>query len=327
MEDLIHATGTVRTPPAHPRAKRGKADSANEPRALPFTGLALFDGFSSAAPLASYVNPVPFEVHPMTTVQDFARFKAQRRRISVVTAYDAWSARIVAGSQVDAILVGDSVAMVMHGHPTTIEATVELMALHTRAVARAGAGKFVIADMPFLSHRQGIPVATAAVGTLVRSGAQAVKLEGVDGHEDVVRHVVGSGVPVMGHIGLTPQSVNGLGGFRVQGRSDADATDLLRQAHMLEDLGCFSIVLECVPAELAARITAALSIPTIGIGAGPDTDGQVLVLHDLWGVDQNRSPRFVRRYFDGDRILTEALDRYDADVKEARFPALEESYS
>lgn len=263
----------------------------------------------------------------MTTVQDFARFKAQRRRISVVTAYDAWSARIVAGSQVDAILVGDSLAMVMHGHPTTIKATIALMALHTRAVARACAGKFVIADMPFLSHRQGIPAAIAAVGTLVRSGAQAVKLEGVDGHEDVVRHIVGSGVPVMGHIGLTPQSVNGLGGFRVQGRSDADAMDLLRQAHVLEDLGCFSIVLECVPAELAARITAALSIPTIGIGAGPETDGQVLVLHDLWGVDQNRSPRFVRRYLDADRILTDALDRYDADVKEARFPALEESYS
>lgn len=263
----------------------------------------------------------------MTTVHDFARFKAQKRRISIVTAYDAWSARLVARSRVDAILVGDSAAMVMHGHPTTVAATVSLMALHTRAVARACAGKFLIADLPFLSHRQGIPAAVAAVGALVRSGAQAVKLEGVDGHDDVIRHIVGSGVPVMGHIGLTPQSVNRLGGFRVQGRTEADAVDLLRQAHMLEDLGCFSIVLECVPADVGARITSALSIPTIGIGAGPETDGQVLVLHDLWGVDQSRAPRFVRQYLDGERLLTEALDHYDADVKEARFPALEESYS
>jgi 3-methyl-2-oxobutanoate hydroxymethyltransferase len=164
------------------------------------------------------------------------------------------------------------------------------------------------------------------VSTLVRSGAQAVKLEGVDGHEDVVRHIVGSGVPVMGHIGLTPQSVHRLGGFRVQGRNEAVADALLRQARALEDLGCFSIVLECVPAPLSARIRAALRIPTIGIGAGPETDGQVLVLHDLWGLDQTRTPRFVRRYADGAGILTAALDQYDADVKESRFPDLEESY-
>jgi 3-methyl-2-oxobutanoate hydroxymethyltransferase len=160
----------------------------------------------------------------------------------------------------------------------------------------------------------------------MRSGAHAVKLEGVDGHEDVIRHIVGSGVPVMGHIGLTPQSVNQLGGFRVQGRNEADAETILRQARTLEDLGCFSVVLECVPADLAARVTSALKIPTIGIGAGPETDGQVLVLQDLWGVDQSRTPRFVRQYLDGERLLTAALDEYDADVKEARFPALEESY-
>jgi 3-methyl-2-oxobutanoate hydroxymethyltransferase len=217
--------------------------------------------------------------------------------------------------------------MVMHGHPTTVAATVPIMAMHTRAVARACAGKFLIADLPFLSYRRGIPAAVAAVGRFVRSGAQAVKLEGVDGHEDVIRHIVGSGVPVMGHIGLTPQSVNRLGGFRVQGKSAADAADLLRQAHVLEDLGCFSIVLECVPAELAARITSALTIPTIGIGAGPETDGQVLVLQDLWGVDHSQTPRFVRHYLDGERLLTGALDQYAADVKDARFPALEESYS
>jgi 3-methyl-2-oxobutanoate hydroxymethyltransferase len=263
----------------------------------------------------------------MKTACEFARFKAEGRKISIVTAYDAWSARLVARSHVDAILVGDSAAMVMHGHASTLAATVRLMALHTSAVARAAAGKFVIADLPFLSFRKGVAAAMTAVGALVTSGAQAVKLEGVDGHEDVVRQAVGSGVPVMGHIGLTPQSVNRFGGFRVQGRSDADRANLLRQAHALEDLGCFSIVLECVPAELAALITSEVDIPTIGIGAGPETDGQVLVLHDLWGVDTSHTPRFVRRYVDGERVLMNALDEYDADVKEARFPAREESYS
>jgi 3-methyl-2-oxobutanoate hydroxymethyltransferase len=263
----------------------------------------------------------------MNSVGDFRRFKADRRKISIVTAYDAWSARLVARSSVDAILVGDSVAMVMHGHPTTLAATVGLMALHTRAVARSAAGKFLIADMPFLSFRKGVNAAMRAVGALVRSGAQAVKLEGVDGHEDVIGRIVGSGVPVMGHVGMTPQSVNQFGGFRVQGRDEAEATKLVRQAHALEELGCFAIVLECVPAELAARITCELTIPTIGIGAGAGTDGQVLVLHDLWGVDSSYSFRFVRKYLDGERVLTEALDRYDADVKEMRFPSVEESYS
>lgn len=263
----------------------------------------------------------------MKNVHEFARFKAEGRKISMVTAYDAWSARIVAESTVDAILVGDSAAMVVHGHETTLAASVELMALHTRAVARLAAGKFLIADLPFLSFRKGIPAAMDAVGALMTSGAQAVKLEGVDGHEDVVAQIVGSGVPVMGHLGLTPQAVNQLGGFRVQGRSEADRSKLLRQAHALETLGCFAIVLECVPADLAAAITSELTVPTIGIGAGPGTDGQVLVLQDIWGVDTGHVPRFVRRYVDGGRVLTDALNAYDADVKDARFPAPAESYT
>lgn len=263
----------------------------------------------------------------LNDVLDFARFKAEGRKISIVTAYDAWSARLVARSNVDAILVGDSAAMVMHGHETTVAATVELMAMHTRAVARSAPDKFLIADMPFLSFRKGISEAMTAVGTLMTSGAQAVKLEGVDGHEDVIAHIVGSGVPVMGHIGLTPQSVNAFGGFRVQGRSDAAAARLLREAQTLEALGCFSIVLECVPADLAASMTSELTIPTIGIGAGAGTDGQVLVLQDLWGVDTSHTPRFVRRYIDGECLLTDALNRYASDVKETRFPSLEESYS
>ena len=263
----------------------------------------------------------------MHAVDEFARAKSAGRKISIVTAYDAWSARLVARSNVDAILVGDSAAMVVHGHDTTLPATLSLMAMHTRAVARAAAGKFVIADLPFLSYRKGIPAAMSAVGLLVRNGAQAVKLEGVEGHADVIRQIVGSGVPVMGHLGLTPQSVHRFGGFRVQGRSDAAAVALVEQARALEDLGCFAIVLECVPATLGARLTSELAIPTIGIGAGAATDGQVLVLQDLWGVDSGPAPRFVRRYVDGETVLTDALNAYDSDVKGTRFPGPEESYS
>ena len=261
----------------------------------------------------------------MQAVTEFARSKAEGRKISIITAYDAWSARIVARSSVDAILVGDSAAMVMHGHDTTVPATVGLMASHTRAVARSAGGKFLIADLPFMSFRKGKHAAMRAVETLVRSGADAVKLEGVDGHEDVIAQILGSGVPVMGHVGLTPQSIHQFGGFRVQGRSDMDAARIVGQAHALEDLGCFAIVLECVPAELGARITSELACPTIGIGAGGATDGQVLVLHDLLGLGPD-PPRFVRRYLDGERLLTCALNQFDADVKATRFPTSSESY-
>jgi 3-methyl-2-oxobutanoate hydroxymethyltransferase len=263
----------------------------------------------------------------VSTVLDFERLKAEGHKISIVTAYDTWSARLVARSRVDAILVGDSAAMVMHGHTTTVAATVGVMALHTRAVARASGDKLLIADLPFLSCRKGVSAAMTAVGTLMRSGAHAVKLEGVDGHEEVITQIVGSGVPVMGHIGLTPQSVHQLGGFRVQGIGAVQAERLVQQARALEALGCFSIVLECIPAALATRITAELHIATIGIGAGAGTDGQVLVLQDLWGVNPARSPRFVRHYLDGEGLLTQALDEYDADVKTSRFPKPEESYS
>ena len=263
----------------------------------------------------------------MDTVRNFAEFKTSGKKISIVTAYDAWTARIIGRTNVDAILVGDSAAMVMHGYPTTLSATVSMMSAHTQAVARAGAGKFVITDLPFLSYRQGVEKAMSAVGALMRSGAQALKLEGVDGHEDVIRHIIGSGVPVMGHIGLTPQSVHQLGGYRVQGRSDAQAESLRRQARALEDLGCFAMVLECVSERVATDITAAAKIPTIGIGAGNATDGQVLVLQDLLGINGEHAPRFVRKYVDGDCVLKQALDRYDADVKAVRFPGPEETYS
>ena len=263
----------------------------------------------------------------MTSIRDFARFKAEGRKISMVTAYDAWTARLVARSRVDAVLVGDSAAMVMHGHATTLPVTVRQMALHTSAVARVLDGKFLVADLPFLSVRKGRRVAMDAVGALMTSGAHAVKIEGVDGHEAVIRHIVESGVPVMGHVGLTPQAVHGLGGFHVQGRSDDEAAHVRRQAKALERLGCFALVLECVPARLATCITREAQIATIGIGAGAGTDGQILVLQDLWGVPTTgHVPRFVRSYLDGERVLTDALDRYDTDVKGTRFPCPEESY-
>ena len=274
--------------------------------------------------------PAPVESSPVEavrTVEDFARRKSLGRKIVLVTAYDAWSARLIAASSVDAILVGDSAAMVVHGEPNTLGATVGMMAMHTRAVARGAGGRFLIADMPFLSFRKGIPAAMRAVGALVQSGAHAVKVEGVDGHEDVIRHIVGSGVPVMGHIGLTPQSVHALGGFKVRGRSEEQADTLLRQALTLEELGCFAVVLECIPAAVAARITAAVTMPTVGIGAGAATDGQVLVLHDLLGLGTASPPRFVRAYFDGAHAIAAALDAYAGDVVEGRFPGPGESYS
>ena len=262
----------------------------------------------------------------MKSVNDFAAAKAAGRRISMVTCYDAAFARVLEVSQVDCILVGDSAAMVMHGQPDTLGATVELMAMHTAAVRRGAPTRFLVGDMPFLSFRKGIPAALDAVGALMRSGAQAVKLEGVRGHEDVITAITGSGVPVMGHLGLTPQSVNALSGFRVQGRSEDDAARILEDAKRLESLGCFSIVLECVPSSLGAMVTQAVKIPTIGVGAGPQCDGQVLVLHDLLGFTGSHLPKFVRAYLDGNALVRDAVDRFDADVKKGAFPSAAESY-
>ena len=244
----------------------------------------------------------------------------------MVTCYDACLAAVLEASAVDCLLVGDSVAMVMHGHPDTLAATVELMALHTAAVRRGAPTRFLVGDLPFLSFRKGVPAALDAVAALMRAGANAVKLEGVTGHEDVIAAIAGSGVPVMGHLGLTPQSVHALAGFRVQGRSDEDAARILAEARQLEALGCFALVLECVPAPLATQVTQALGIPTIGIGAGAGCGGQVLVLQDLLGLTAGFRPRFLRRYVDGFSLFRDAVDRFDQDVKQGAFPGPAESY-
>ncbi|MDB6115436.1 MAG: panB, partial [Lacunisphaera sp.] len=242
----------------------------------------------------------------------------------VLTAYDALMARLLAASEVDAILVGDSAAMVVHGFPSTIHATVEMMAVHTAAVRRGAPGSVVIADMPFLSVRRGRDEAVQAAGILLQAGATAVKIEGVAGHGDIIAHLVGSGIPVMGHLGLTPQSVNQFGGYHVQGRSADDAAQLRGDARKLEELGAFAVVLECVPEELAKGVTEDLAISTIGIGAGPRTDGQVLVLSDLLGLDAGFRPRFARRYQEGHAAALAAVNAFVRDVRAARFPAREE---
>ncbi|MDD2804145.1 MAG: 3-methyl-2-oxobutanoate hydroxymethyltransferase [Elusimicrobiales bacterium] len=252
-------------------------------------------------------------------ITDFYNYRKPGPRISMVTAYDYTLAALAAESAVDCVLVGDSAAMVMHGHPSTIAATPELMALHTAAVARAVKAKLVVGDMPFLSVRKGLGPAMETVELLARAGAQAIKIEGLDGHGELISHIVQSDMPVMGHLGLTPQSVNRLGGYRTQGRDPDSAEKLVAQAQELERRGCFALVLECVPPALAGRITNLLKIPVIGIGAGPQTDGQVLVMQDLLGL-YPAAPSFVKKYLDGRRLLTEALNNFDGEVKNSVFP-------
>lgn len=264
----------------------------------------------------------------MKSVIDFSRFKHEGQPISMVTAYDAWSARLIAQAPIDAVLVGDSGSMVMAGHDATVHASIEMMADYTAAVARGLQGeKFLVADIPFPLHRMGPETALRAVDTLMKAGAQAVKIEGAQGHLETIAHIVESGVPVMGHLGLTPQSVHQLGGYRVQGRNEAAAEALREDAIALQEAGVFAIVFECIPAELARELTATLGVPTIGIGSGVSCSGQILVLQDLLGLNDGFKPKFLRTYLDGAGLIKDALSRYDADVKSAAFPAAQESFS
>lgn len=259
-------------------------------------------------------------------IQDFKTRKNTGKKISMVTCYDFWSALIIEKSDVDLILVGDSGAMVMHGHSSTLNADMPMMVAHTAAVAKGAPSKFIVGDMPFLSFRKGIAEGVEAAGQLMKAGAHAVKLEGARGHLDLVHHLVESGIPVMGHLGLTPQSIHQLGGFKVQGRMPEEFQQILEDAFALQKAGCFSIVLECVPAPLAEEITKKLQIPTIGIGAGSVTDGQVLVLQDMLGMNAQFSPKFLRRYLDGHSLILNALNEYHQDVLNVSFPAEKETY-
>lgn len=244
----------------------------------------------------------------------------------MVTCYDYWSAKIIYKSDIDSILVGDSAAMVMHGFKDTLPATIDLMALHTAAVTRGIGNKFVVGDMPFCSYRKDLTSNMDAVQKIMQAGAHAIKLEGAIGNENLIKHIVASGIPVMGHIGLTPQSVYQLGGFKVQGKTAEAEKILFQQAQTLEDVGCFSLVLECIPSELAKKITEKLSIPTIGIGAGSYTSGQILVLQDLLGFNNDFKPKFVKKYLDGATLMQDALNKYSAEVQSGQFPGQENTY-
>lgn len=261
------------------------------------------------------------------SVLDFARRKCQGEKISMLTCYDHWSARILNDSTVDTLLVGDSLAMVMHGYASTVHATIDMMATHISAVRRGAPDKFVVGDMPFLSVRRGLGEAMDGVAALMQAGSNCVKIEGADGQLDLMAHIVESGVPVMGHLGLTPQSVEAFGGHKVQGRNEGAAEQILRQARGVQDAGCCALVLECVPSALARRITEELKIPTIGIGAGAATDGQVLVLHDMLGMDHGFKPKFLRHYLDGQAQIQHAVDTFHEEVAAGAFPSAEESYA
>ena len=261
----------------------------------------------------------------MKNIHEFLNKKKKNEKITMITCYDFSFAKIVQESKIDIVLVGDSVAQVIHGHPNTLAATTGMMALHTQAVAR-GTQKLIVSDMPFLSTRKGLKTAMDSVHQLMKAGASAVKIEGADGHLELVNHIVQSGIPVMGHLGLTPQSIHQLGGPKIQGRSELQAEKLIRDAVALEKAGCFGLVLECVPAELAKKITEQLSIPTIGIGAGIHTDGQVLVLQDMLGMNPEFSPKFLKKYSDSYHDQLQTLNQYADEVQKKTFPTKEHSY-
>lgn len=268
-------------------------------------------------------SPAPLARKKVTTLA-FRQKKEQRLPLSVLTAYDYPTAMALDRAGIDAILVGDSLAMVVLGYENTLPVTMDDMLHHCRAVARGARSALLIGDMPFLSYQVSTEEAVRNAGRFLQQGGMdAVKLEGGRERLEAVRAIVGAGIPVMGHLGLTPQSVHQLGGFRPQGKTAMSARHLLEDALLLEEAGCFSLVLESVPGRLAAHISGRLSIPTIGIGAGVGCDGQVLVTHDLLGLFDRFTPKFVRKYADLHAVMQDAFAAYIADVQGRVFPAQE----
>lgn len=262
----------------------------------------------------------------MTTILDFQKKKIAGEKITMLTCYDYSFAKIIQQANVDCVLVGDSLAQVMHGHGTTLQATTEMMALHTMAVVRGLPNKFVVTDMPFLTTRKGLKNTMKCVEKMMLAGAQAVKIEGANGHIELIKHIVESGIPVMGHLGLTPQSIHQLGGPKIQGKKTEQAQKIATDAEALQNAGCFSLVLECIPSHLAEEISVQLTIPTIGIGAGSKTDGQVLVLQDMLGMNPDFNPKFLKKYLKGFELMKDAMNAYVAEVKDHAFPLLENQY-
>jgi 3-methyl-2-oxobutanoate hydroxymethyltransferase len=265
---------------------------------------------------------------PKITVQTVVDMKRRGERIAMLTAYDHATAVLEDRAGVDVMLVGDSVGMVVLGYENTRPVTIEEIVHHLRAVARARPRALLVGDLPFKSYQAGSGDAVRNAGRLVKEGgAEAVKLEGGKRMEAVIRAIVDAAIPVMGHVGLTPQSLHQLGGYRVQGREPRDADRLVEEAKLLESYGCFALVVEGTPWQVAKRITEAIAIPTVGIGAGPHCDGQVLVVNDMLGMNDEFAPRFVKRYADFGKQMTGAFEAYIEDVKAGRFPDLDHSYS
>src|ERR1700686_785306 len=264
----------------------------------------------------------------MTTVLDVQRFKDEHRRFSVLTAYDFLSARILDEAGIPILLVGDSLGMVMLGYPTTLPVTLDEMIHHSKAVARGSRQALLVGDMPFMSYHASVEQAITSAGRFLQEGGMhAVKLEGGGRIVEITQRLTALGIPVMGHLGLTPQFVHQMGGFKVQGKSEGQAARILADAKDLEQAGAFSLVLEGVPNALATRITGALRIPTIGIGAGAGTDGQVLVLHDMLGLTTGKAPKFVKRYANLAEDIANAAQRFSREVASGEFPGPEHAYS
>lgn len=260
------------------------------------------------------------------TILEILQLKRERKKLAVVTAYDALFARIVEQAGIRVILVGDSLGVVVQGKPNTLSVTMDDMLYHTKLVADAAPRALVISDMPFMSYQVSAEDAVRNAGRLLQAGAAAVKLEGGAVMADRVKAMTSLGIPVVGHLGMTPQSVHALGGYKVQGKVEDQAAKLLDDARALEAAGAFALVLEAIPADLAKKITQALSISTIGIGAGPHCDGQVLVLYDLLGLFDAFTPKFVKTYAHLKTDALQALSRYKEDVEQGKFPSDSESY-
>jgi 3-methyl-2-oxobutanoate hydroxymethyltransferase len=262
------------------------------------------------------------------TIHTLRQMKARGERIAMLTAYDATFARLLDEAGADVLLVGDSLGMVIQGHETTLPVTLDEIAYHCRAVARGARRAHVVGDMPFMSYQASIEQGITNAGKLMKEGGcHSIKLEGGAVHAELVKRLVAAGIPVMGHIGLTPQSYHQLGGFKVQGRDPGGRERLLADARTLEDAGVYSIVLEAIPADIAYDITAQVSVPTIGIGAGTGCDGQVLVSYDALGMDETFKPRFVRRYATLGATIKDAVAHYVADVRAGSFPSDAESFT
>lgn len=261
------------------------------------------------------------------TTRRLVEMKQRGEKISMLTAYDYWSAKIIDAAGVDCILVGDSASNVMAGNVTTLPITLDQMIYHGKSVIRGVERALVVVDMPFGSYQGNSKEALAsAIRIMKEAHAEAVKMEGGSEIRESIERILCAGIPVMGHLGLTPQSINKFGTYSVRAREEQEAEKLLEDAHMLDDIGCFAIVLEKIPAELATRVAAEVSIPVIGIGAGGGVDGQVLVTHDMLGLTQGFSPRFLRRYANLGEVMHDAVSRYVEDVKQCDFPNESEQY-